>query len=148
MQKWIIPYLLMELSPSGGAANSAAIQEFPSIYGTRRWIILSSVIFIIVYLKFDSWLHNCYGLHRWTGTARDHMSLLIKRAQYVKMITSPHIPEETRDSSVPYDSYFMLVSYLAYPSILNIEATYSSETSVTFQQTIWHYIPKDAALYS
>jgi hypothetical protein len=28
----------MELSPSGGAANSAATQEFPSIYGTRRFI--------------------------------------------------------------------------------------------------------------
>jgi hypothetical protein len=30
----------MELSPSGGAANSAATQEFPSIYGTRRFITL------------------------------------------------------------------------------------------------------------
>jgi hypothetical protein len=28
----------MELSPSGGAANSAATQEFPSIYGTRSFI--------------------------------------------------------------------------------------------------------------
>jgi hypothetical protein len=34
----LLTYLLMELSPSGGAANSAATQEFPSIYGTRRFI--------------------------------------------------------------------------------------------------------------
>jgi hypothetical protein len=33
-----VTYLLMELSPSGGAANSEATQEFPSIYGTRRFI--------------------------------------------------------------------------------------------------------------
>jgi hypothetical protein len=37
---WLVPYsyLLMELSPSGGATNSAGTQEFPSIYGTRRFI--------------------------------------------------------------------------------------------------------------
>jgi hypothetical protein len=34
----LLTYLLMELSPSGGAANSAATQEFPNIYGTRRFI--------------------------------------------------------------------------------------------------------------
>jgi hypothetical protein len=28
---YLLTYLLMELSPSGGAANSAATQEFPSI---------------------------------------------------------------------------------------------------------------------
>jgi hypothetical protein len=28
---YLLTYLLMELSPSGGAANSAAIQEFPAI---------------------------------------------------------------------------------------------------------------------
>jgi hypothetical protein len=45
-------------------------------------------------------------------------------------------------------TYFMLVSYLAYSSILKMEATYSFETSVAFQQTTWHYIPKDTTLYS
>jgi hypothetical protein len=35
---YLLTYSLMELSPSGGAANSAATQEFPSIYGTRRFI--------------------------------------------------------------------------------------------------------------
>jgi hypothetical protein len=30
-QPYLLTYLLMELSPSGGAANSAATQEFPSI---------------------------------------------------------------------------------------------------------------------
>jgi hypothetical protein len=38
MVSYSLTYLLMELSPSGGAANSAATQEFPSIYGTRRFI--------------------------------------------------------------------------------------------------------------
>jgi hypothetical protein len=35
---YLLTYLLMDLSPSGEAANSAATQEFPSIYGTRRFI--------------------------------------------------------------------------------------------------------------
>jgi preprotein translocase subunit SecG len=34
----LLTYSLMELSPSGGAAFSAATQEFLSIYGTRRFI--------------------------------------------------------------------------------------------------------------
>jgi hypothetical protein len=31
LKRWVLPYLLMELSPFGGAANSAATQKFPSI---------------------------------------------------------------------------------------------------------------------
>jgi hypothetical protein len=37
---------------------------------------------------------------------------------------------------------FMLVSCLAYSSTLKMEATCSSEMSVDFQRTIWHYIPE------
>jgi hypothetical protein len=36
----VLTYLFMELSPSGGAANSAATQNFPEFYGTRRFIIV------------------------------------------------------------------------------------------------------------
>jgi hypothetical protein len=38
---------------------------------------------------------------------------------------------------------FTLVSYLAYSSILKMEATCSSETSVDFQQTTGRYNPED-----
>jgi hypothetical protein len=39
-------------------------------------------------------------------------------------------------------SDFALVSYMAYSSTLKMEAKYSSETSVDFQQTTQCYIPK------
>jgi uncharacterized membrane protein len=39
-----------------------------------------------------------------------------------------------------------LVSYLAHPSTLKIEATCSSETSVDFQWTAWHYISEGGTL--
>jgi hypothetical protein len=35
-RKKLLTYLLMELSPSGGAANSAATQEFPSISSRKK----------------------------------------------------------------------------------------------------------------
>jgi hypothetical protein len=40
-------------------------------------------------------------------------------------------------------TYFMLVSSLAYTLTLKMEAMFSSKTSVDFQRTIRHYIPKD-----
>jgi hypothetical protein len=43
-------------------------------------------------------------------------------------------------------SCFMLVSYLAYYSILNMETIYSIETSVDFQFNTWNYIPEDRTL--
>jgi hypothetical protein len=41
---------------------------------------------------------------------------------------------------------FMLVSYFAYSSTPNIEATYSSETSVDIQRTTRPHIPEDRTL--
>jgi hypothetical protein len=41
---------------------------------------------------------------------------------------------------------FMLVSFLVYPSTLNMKATSSSETSVGFQRTIWCFILEDRTL--
>jgi hypothetical protein len=35
---YLLTYLLMELSPSREAANCAATQNFPTFYGTRRFI--------------------------------------------------------------------------------------------------------------
>jgi hypothetical protein len=43
---------------------------------------------------------------------------------------------------------FTLVSYLAYFSILTMEVTYSSETSVDFQRTTRLYIPEDVTLHN
>jgi hypothetical protein len=48
----------------------------------------------------------------------------------------------------PVDTRFTLVSScLAYSSTLNIDATLSSETSVDYQRTTWHYIPEDRTLH-
>jgi hypothetical protein len=41
----------------------------------------------------------------------------------------------------------MLVSCLAYYSIMKLTATYSSETSIYFQRTIWCYIPEGRTLH-
>jgi hypothetical protein len=41
----------------------------------------------------------------------------------------------------------MLVSFLAYSSTLNMEATCSSETSADFQRTTRHYIAEDRNLF-
>jgi hypothetical protein len=41
---------------------------------------------------------------------------------------------------------FTLISCLAHSSALKMEATYSSETPVDLQRTIWHYIPEDRTL--
>jgi hypothetical protein len=38
---------------------------------------------------------------------------------------------------------FMLVSSLVYSSTLKTEVTWSSEMSINFHRTPWHYIPKD-----
>jgi hypothetical protein len=43
---------------------------------------------------------------------------------------------------------FMLVSYLAYSSILKLEAICSSETPIDFQWTTWRYIPEDISLHN
>jgi hypothetical protein len=42
----------------------------------------------------------------------------------------------------------MLVSCLSYSSTLKMEANYSSETSVEFQYTTWHYILEDITLHN
>jgi hypothetical protein len=41
-----------------------------------------------------------------------------------------------------------LVSYLAYSTTLKMEAIYSSETSVDFQQTTRRYIPEDRTIHN
>jgi hypothetical protein len=43
---------------------------------------------------------------------------------------------------------FMLISCFGYSSTLMMEVTSSSETSVVFQQTTWHYIPEDRTFYN
>jgi hypothetical protein len=43
-------------------------------------------------------------------------------------------------------TFYTLVSCLAYSSTLNMDATYFSETSVDFQQTIRRYIPEDRTI--
>jgi hypothetical protein len=42
---------------------------------------------------------------------------------------------------------FTLVSNMSHSSTLKMEATYSSETSVDIQWTIWRYIPEDRTLW-
>jgi hypothetical protein len=37
LNTYLLTYLLMKLSPSRGAANCAATQNFPAFYGTRRF---------------------------------------------------------------------------------------------------------------
>jgi hypothetical protein len=44
--------------------------------------------------------------------------------------------------------YFLSVSCLAYYSNVNMEATYSSETSVDFQRTSRFYIPRDMTCFN
>jgi hypothetical protein len=56
IKSYLLTYLLMELSPSGEAANSAATQEFPSIYGTRR--------FITMFTRALHWSHIGVILHK------------------------------------------------------------------------------------
>jgi hypothetical protein len=41
---------------------------------------------------------------------------------------------------------FTLISYLAYFSLLKMDAIFSSETSVDFQRNTRHYIPKDRTI--
>jgi hypothetical protein len=43
---------------------------------------------------------------------------------------------------------FTLVSCSAYSSTLKMEATCSSEMSVSFQRTTWRYIPEDRILHN
>jgi hypothetical protein len=47
-----------------------------------------------------------------------------------------------------YAQLALLASCFAYFSALEIEVTYSSETSVDFQQPTWHYIRNDITLHS
>jgi hypothetical protein len=42
----------------------------------------------------------------------------------------------------------MLVSCSAYPSTLNMKATFSSETSVSFQRTTRRYMPEHRTLHN
>jgi hypothetical protein len=58
-------------------------------------------------------------------------------------------PSSTVKSSRCFEGIsFMLVSCLAYSSTLNMEAICSSENSVNFQRTTWHYISEDRTLHS
>jgi hypothetical protein len=45
-------------------------------------------------------------------------------------------------------TYFTLIYYLTYYSTLKIEATYSSETPLTFQRTTRRCIQEDITLYT
>lgn len=42
----------------------------------------------------------------------------------------------------------MPVSCMGYSPTLKMEATYSSETSVDFQQATWYYIPEDRTVHN
>jgi hypothetical protein len=52
----------------------------------------------------------------------------------------------SKQNCYPLATWFVLVSCLAYSSTLKMGATYSSEMSVNFQWTTWHYIPVDRSL--
>jgi hypothetical protein len=45
-------------------------------------------------------------------------------------------------------AYFVLITCLAYPSILKVEPVCSSEMSVDPHQTTWCYIPEDRSLHN
>jgi hypothetical protein len=49
-------------------------------------------------------------------------------------------------SFVLRETFFILVSCLAFSSILKMKTTCSSETSAAFQRTTWRYIPEDRTL--
>jgi hypothetical protein len=48
---------------------------------------------------------------------------------------------------VMFATCFKLIPCLAYSSTLKMEATCSSETSVNFRHTTWHYIPEYGTLH-
>jgi hypothetical protein len=54
--------------------------------------------------------------------------------------------KQSRSITALFVSSIMLVTYLSYSSTLKMEGTYSSETSVEFQRTTWHYIPEDRTI--
>jgi hypothetical protein len=45
-------------------------------------------------------------------------------------------------------SCFMIVSCVAYSSIMKTEVTYSSERSVDSPQTTWHYVPENRTFHN
>jgi hypothetical protein len=55
---------------------------------------------------------------------------------------------KSTDVSEEHDTSFTLLSWLDYSSILKMEATCCSETSVGFQQIIRRYIPEGRTLHS
>jgi hypothetical protein len=76
-------------------------------------------------------------------TSSDQFYLLGYDAVYVKSVESQ--PTYRRDMSA---TCFILVSFLAYYSTMNMEAKYFSETLVDFQRTTWHDIPEDSFLHN
>jgi hypothetical protein len=56
--------------------------------------------------------------------------------------------ERTSNRTTPSDNCFKLVSFLASSSILNMEVTCSTETSVNFQLTAWCFTTQDKTLHN
>jgi hypothetical protein len=72
----------------------------------------------------------------------------LKFIQHFRGTHSPHLQGQriSQASMLCLPSVFTQASCLAYSSTLKMEATYSSETSVDFQWTTWHYIQGDRTL--
>jgi hypothetical protein len=56
------------------------------------------------------------------------------------------LPNMLKVNRALFAACFMWASSLTYSLTLKMEVTCSSETSVDFQRTTWHYIPEDRTL--
>jgi hypothetical protein len=96
----------MELSPSGGAANSAATQELPAFYGTRR--------FITVFTRALHWSLS------WARSIQFIPSHPISLRYILILITT-------------YVLFFLVVSFLlAFPPISNMQSSSPSSCYIPF----------------
>jgi hypothetical protein len=70
---------------------------------------------------------------------------------YITLGSALEFNQHFRECFAPHlkgQASFMLVSSLAYSSILKMEASCPSKTSLDFQQTIWRYVPEDRTLHN
>jgi hypothetical protein len=67
---------------------------------------------------------------------------------YCLQLHSQRISQARSQCERRWEIGFMLVSCSPYSAILKMEAMCSSEMSVDFQQTTWHYIPEDSTLHN
>jgi hypothetical protein len=64
------------------------------------------------------------------------------------MVIFPPLPTHLESQLCSASYLLLLVSCLAYSSILKMEATCSPEMSVDFQRITWRYIPDDKILHN